>query len=126
GSHIIQAIYSGDSDYDSQSTSLTEVVASAPTSTTLSVSPNPAYAGQAVTLKALVTGVGTPRGNVSFVDCVTSIGTGSLDGTGTAVLTTTILQLGTHPLTATFAATSNWGASSSAAVNEVIIPNPRD
>jgi hypothetical protein len=126
GSHIIQAIYSGDSNYDSQSTSLTEVVASAPTSTTLSVSPNPAYAGQAVTLKALVTGVGTPRGNVSFVDGVTSIGTGSLDGTGTAVLTTTILQLGTHPLTATFAATSNWGASSSAAVNEVIIPNPRD
>jgi hypothetical protein len=126
GSHVIQAIYSGDSNYDSQSTSLTEVVASAPTLTTLSVSPNPAYAEQAVTLKALATGVGTPTGNVSFFDGATSIGSGSLDGTGTAVLTSTNLQLGTHPLTATFAATSNWGASSSAVVNEVIIPNPRD
>ena len=126
GSNVIQAIYSGDSNYDSQATSLTEVVASAPTLTTLSVSPNPAYAGQAVTLKALVAGVGAPTGNISFFDGATSIGSGSLDGTGTAVLTTTNLQLGSHPLMATFAATSNWGASSSAVVNEVIIPNPRD
>ena len=126
GSHVIQAIYSGDLNYDSQSTSLTEFVASAPTLTTLSVSPNPAYAGQAVTLKALVTGVGTPTGNVSFFNGASSIGSGSLDGTGTSVLKTTNLQVGTHPLTATFGVTSNWGASSSAVVNEVIIPNPRD
>jgi hypothetical protein len=94
--------------------------------TTLSVTPNPAYAGQAVTLKALVTGVGTPAGNVTFFDGATSICSGSLDGTGTAVLTTTNLQLGTHPLTATLGVTSNWGASSSPTVNEVIIPNPHD
>lgn len=126
GSHVIQAIYSGDSKYDSQSATLTEVVAPAPTLATLSVSPNPATAGQIVTFKALVTGGGTPSGNVAFFDGTTSIGSASLDGTGTAVLNTTTLQVGTHPLTAIFAANSNWGASSSAVVNEVIIPNPRD
>jgi Bacterial Ig-like domain (group 3)/FG-GAP-like repeat len=126
GSHVIQAIYSGDSNYDSQSATLTEVVAPAPTLATLSVSPNPATAGQVVTLKALVTGAGTPAGNVTFFDGATSIGSASLDGTGTAVLNTTNLQVGTHPLTATFGGTSNWTASSSTVVNEVIIPNPRD
>jgi hypothetical protein len=126
GSHVIQAIYSGDSNYDSQSATLTEVVAPARTLTTLSASPNPAYAGQMVALKAFVTGVGTPAGNVALFDGTTSIGSASLDGTGTAVLNTTNLQVGTHPLTAIFAANSNWGASSSAVVNEVIIPNPRD
>jgi hypothetical protein len=126
GSHVIQAIYSGDSKYDSQSATLTEVVAPAPTLATLSVSPNPATAGQIVALKALVSGGDTPAGNVAFFDGTTSIGSASLDGTGTAVLNTTTLQVGTHPLTAIFAANSNWGASSSAVANEVIIPNPRD
>jgi hypothetical protein len=77
-------------------------------------------------LKALVIGVRTSAGNVLFFDGTTSIGSSSLDATGTAVLTTTNLQLGTHPLTSTFAANSSWGASTSAVVNEVIIPNPRD
>jgi hypothetical protein len=126
GSHVIQAIYSGDSKYDSQSATLTEVVTPAPTLTTLSVSPNPATAGQVVTLKALVTGGGTPAGSVAFFDGTTSIGTANLDGTGTAVLNTANLQAGTHPLTAIFAANANSGASSSTVVNEVIIPNPRD
>jgi hypothetical protein len=126
GSHVIQAIYSGDSNYNSQSATLTEVVAPAPTLATLSVSPNPATAGQVVTLKALVTGGGTPAGNAAFFDGTTSIGSVRLDGTGTAVLNTTSLQVGTHSLAVIFAANSNWGASSSAVVNEVIIPNPRD
>ena len=126
GSHVIQAIYSGDSNSDSQSAVLTEIVAPAPTFTTLSVSPNPAYAGQAVTLKALVTGVGVPVGTVSFFDGTTSIGSSNLDTTGIAVLTTATLSLGPHPLTATFAANSSGGASSSPIVNEVVVPNPRD
>lgn len=126
GSHAIQAIYSGDSNYDSQSATLTEVVTPPPTVTTLSVSPNPATAGQVVTLKALVTGIGTPAGNVAFFSGTTSIGSVSLDGAGVAVLNTTNLQVGTNPLTAVFAGNSNWGASSSAVVDEVIIPDPRD
>jgi hypothetical protein len=93
--------------------------------TTLSVSPNPAYVGQPVTLKALVTGVGTPTGNVAFFDGTTSIGSSSMNA-GTAVLTSTNLQLGTHALTASFAANSSGGPSSSVVVNEVIVADPRD
>ena len=49
-----------------------------------------------------------------------------LNATGTAVLTIATLPLDHHPLTATFAANSSSGVSSSTVVNEVIIPNPRD
>ncbi len=73
-----------------------------------------------------MTGVGTPTGNVAFFDGTTSLGSGNLGGTGVAVLNTTNLQVGTHLLTATFGVTSNWAASSSTDINEVIIPNPRD
>jgi hypothetical protein len=90
----------------------------------LSVSPNPAYVGLPVTLTALVTGVGSPTGNVVFFDGTTSIGNGSLNA-GTAVLTTTNLQLGMHALTASFAANSSGGGSSSVVVNEVIVADPR-
>jgi hypothetical protein len=125
GSHTIHAIYSGDSNYDSQTATLAEVVAPAPTSTVLSVSPNPAYVGQAVTLKAVVAGAGTPTGSVTFFDGTTSIGSSSLSG-GSAVLTAIALQLGTHALTASFAANASGGASTSAVINEVILADPRD
>ena len=55
-----------------------------------------------------------------------SIGSSNLDGTGAAVLNTTNLQVGTHPLIATLGDNTNWAASTSTVVNEVIIPNPRD
>jgi hypothetical protein len=126
GTHAIQAVYSGDSNYDSQSASLSQIVLAAPTLTALTVSPNPAYPGVAVTLKAVVTGVGIPSGIVTFDDGALPIGTGTLDATGTAVLTVTTLQLGTHPLTAIFAGSSSANASVSPVVSEMIIPNPRD
>jgi Bacterial Ig-like domain (group 3)/FG-GAP-like repeat/FG-GAP repeat len=126
GTHAIQAVYSGDSNYDSQSATLSQIVLPAPTVTALLVSPNPAYPGVAVTLKAVVTGVGIPSGIVTFDDGALLIGTGTLDASGTAVLTVTTLQLGTHPLTAIFAGSSSAKASASPVVSEMIIPNPRD
>jgi hypothetical protein len=126
GTHTIQAVYSGDSNYDSQSTALSEAVTPGPTVTALTVSPNPTFPGVAVTLKAIVAGVGTPSGTVAFFDGASPIGNGTLDATGTAMLTVTTLQLGTHPLTAAFAANASGTASTSPVVNEVIVVNPRD
>ena len=126
GTHAIQAVYSGDANYNSQTAAVSEIILPAPTLTALTVAPNPAFPGVAVTLKAIVTGVGIPSGIVTFYDGALSIGTGSLDATGTAVLTVTTLQLGTHPLTAVFAGNSSGNASVSSVVTEVIIPNPRD
>lgn len=126
GTHAIQAVYSGDANYSSQSASLSEIILPAPTLTALTVSPNPAFPGVAVTLRAVVTGVGIPSGIVTFYDGALSIGSGSLDATGTALLTVTTLQLGSHPLTAAFAGSSSANASVSPVVTEVIIPNPRD
>ena len=126
GTHSIQAVYSGDANYNSQTAAVSEIILPAPTLTMLSASPNPAFLGVAVTLKAVVTGVGIPSGIVTFDDGALSIGTGSLDATGTAVLTVTTLQLGTHSLTAVFAGNSSGNTSVSSVVMEVIIPNPRD
>lgn len=126
GSHNVQAIYSGNSAYDSQSTTLTEIVTPVPTLTALNVSPNPAFAGQIVTLKAVVTSSGNPTGSVTFFDGTMPIGSSGLDATGTSVLTTSQLQVGTHSLSATVAANLNWAGSSSSVVNEVITSNPSD
>jgi hypothetical protein len=126
GSHTIQAIYSGDANYDSQSTSLIETVNPGATVMTLTVSPNPAFAGRAVTLQGHMNGLGIPPGSVTFLDGTTPIGTIALDDTGTAVLTTSQLQVGTHPLTATFTPNTISTSFTSTVVDEVIIPTNSD
>jgi hypothetical protein len=102
--------------------SLTQVVSAAATSTTLTAAPNPAYQNQLVTLTASVAGNISPSGTVTFYDAATSIGTATLDASGKAVLTTSSLAVGTHPLFATFLANGNFAASTSPTVSEVILP----
>jgi Bacterial Ig-like domain (group 3)/FG-GAP-like repeat/FG-GAP repeat len=126
GSHTIQAVYSGDANYDSQSTSLIETVNPGATVMTLTVSPNPAFAGRPVTLQGHLNGLGIPPGSATFFDGSTPIGTIALDDTGTAVLTTSQLQVGTHPLTATFTPNTISTSFTSTVVDEVIIPTNSD
>jgi hypothetical protein len=102
--------------------SLTEIVTTAATTTTLTASPNPAYQNQLVTLTASVASSVIPSGTVTFYDAATSIGTANVSASGQAVLTTSSLAVGTHPLSATFVATSNFAASSAPTVSEVILP----
>ena len=77
-----------------------------PTLTTLTSSPNPATFGEAVTFTATVTGAGgTPTGTVTFYDGTASLGTGTLNGSGVATLTTSALIVGVHPISATYGGT---------------------
>lgn len=106
------------------------------TTTTLTATPNPAAAGAAVTLAAVVTSTGnsagtavTPTGSVSFYDGSTLIATVALGpGSGdaaTAVTTTSTLAPGTtHNLTAAFAGSTALSSSTSAAVALVINAAP--
>jgi hypothetical protein len=91
----------------------------AATSTTLSVAPNPAVAGQSVTLTATVasTAAGTPTGTVSFLDGAVSVGSAPLTAQGSAAISTTSLAAGTHSLTAQYSGDSAFAASSAAAVS---------
>ena len=69
----------------------------------LNSSPNPSSFGQAVTFDATITGgLSTPTGVVTFKDGGTSIGTGAVDATGHAFLTTSSLSAGAHTMTAEY------------------------
>jgi hypothetical protein len=89
-----------------------------PTTLSLAVSPNPASVGAVVTLTATIT-PSTVTGTVSFFDAGNLIGTSTI-ASGVAVMTTSSLAFGTHPLSASFTASGIFGGSVSNTVNEVI------
>jgi Bacterial Ig-like domain (group 3)/MBG domain (YGX type) len=93
----------------------TLTVSGASTTTTLTAPGTEAY-GASVTLTATVASTsGTPGGIVTFYSGSTAVGTGTLNASGVTTLTTTTLPVGTDSLTASYAATGNFGASTSAA-----------
>ncbi|WP_405583027.1 Ig-like domain repeat protein [Streptomyces sp. NBC_01190] len=87
-----------------------------PTTTALTSAPDPSALGQPKTLTATVTpvppGGGTPTGTVSFFDGVILLGAGILTG-GVATLTTSVLTVGSHPLTAVYTGDTNFTGSTS-------------
>jgi uncharacterized repeat protein (TIGR03803 family) len=92
------------------------------TTTTLTSSPNPSTYGQAVTFTAVVTsksGVPPDGETVSFMKGKTVLGTGTLSG-GTAKFTTSALPAGSNSITAVYAGDSNFAASTSKAVKQVV------
>jgi hypothetical protein len=87
----------------------------------LTSSLNPATYGMAVTFTATLTGnAATPTGQVSFLDGANLLGVGTLNASGQASFATSSLTVGTHPITAAYAATQNFNAASSAALQQVI------
>ena len=122
GSHAITAVYSGDNSYSgSTSTALTESVAKAATSTTVSSSSNPSTAGSSVAFKVKVTsGPGlTPNGSVTLKEHQTVLGTATLSA-GNATITLSTLSSGTHLLTASYSGTQNYAASVSHTLSQTV------
>jgi hypothetical protein len=125
GAHTITASYVGDGDFNaSTSDVLSQAVNAADTTTAVASSVNPSVYGQPVTLTATVTanapGSGTPTGTVSFFDGATNIGSGTLDGTGMATLTTGALGVGDHTLTAAYAGDANFNTSTSGSLGQTV------
>src|SRR5436309_108127 len=124
GAHSLTASYSGDLEF-SASTSAVRIQTVNPgqTSTTLTSTPNPSLAGQAVTLSTTVTAVapavGIPTGTVTFRDGATPIGTVTLVN-GSASLVTSTLTTGNHSLTAVYNGSQNFLTSTSPAVTQVV------
>jgi hypothetical protein len=107
GSDLLTAEYEGDlQNAISTSSVLTQIVSYRyPTTTVLSSGLNPSYNGEPVQLTAVVSntsGSNTPTGLVEFLSGSTSLGTGKLDATGTATLTTTTLPVGSDLLPAEY------------------------
>jgi hypothetical protein len=114
GAHSITAVYSGDVNFlTSTSTAVNQVVN--PSNSNLSnvtSNANPAVFGQSVTFSTTATaatpGAGIPTGTVTFFDNGVSIGTGALSTAGVATFTTSALAVGTHPITATYGGDVNF------------------
>ncbi|HET9257694.1 MAG TPA: Ig-like domain repeat protein, partial [Pseudonocardiaceae bacterium] len=99
-------------------------IVKAATTTTLSSSANPSVFGQAVTFTATLTanppGGGTPSGTVSFRRGTIVLGTGPLDASGRASLTTSGLQVGTNSITASYSGDNNFLPSTSTTLNQLV------
>jgi hypothetical protein len=121
GTHPITAQYSGDASYVADSsTGAAVTVSQAASTTTLTSSANPSFAGQSVTLTASLASTGpTPTGNVIFTSGSTTLGTVALNGGSAAYTTASLTSPGTQTITATYSGDANTQASS-ATLNQVI------
>ena len=125
GSHAITAQYLGDANFSgSTSTVVSQTVAQAGTTTSVAASPSSSVYGQSVTFTATIgvvtPGAGTPTGSVTFMDGSTTLGTGTLNGTGTASFTTSALAVGSHAITAIYGGDGNFTTSSSNAASQIV------
>jgi len=124
GSYVLTASYSGDSNNNaSTSANYTLVLNMAPTSTTVTASPNPVTPPANCTLTATVTrsasgATGHATGTVTFMTGSTAIGTANLNSSGVAVFTaaTGSVPAGSYPVTAKYNGDSYDIASTSTAV----------
>ncbi len=122
GTHLLMASYSGDSTHQS-STSNGVPILVVPDVTTLSLtsSANPAGYGSNVMFNVTARGDhAIPSGQIQFFDRTSLIATATLNPSGTVSVTESALALGTHPITARYAATQNFGAAASAILNQVV------
>jgi hypothetical protein len=95
------------------------------TTTTVNSSSNPSSFGQSVSFTATVTPQtpGTPIGTVTFSDGSQQLGQSILSG-GTATLSVSGLAIGSHSITASFIGSSNYAASISTVLAQVVAIAP--
>jgi len=119
GTHVVTAQYGGDGTFTASSSSgLSQTINKAPTTTTLTSSPNPSNSGQPVTFTATLS-PSTATGTVQFFDSSTSLGTAAVSG-GTASLTTSSLAVGSHAVTAVYSGDGNYITSTSFAYLQTV------
>ncbi|MGC2196746.1 MAG: Ig-like domain repeat protein [Terriglobales bacterium] len=122
GTYSISAKYSGDgNNAGSTSSSLSQRIIAA-TTTALASSRNPSSAGQTITFTATVgstAGVPPNGETITFKNGPAVLGTAPLSG-GTASLMTSSLPAGILTITASYAGDTNFGASTSPALRQVV------
>jgi hypothetical protein len=123
GSLNIVAVYGGDAQYaSSTSTAITQTVNKAATTTVLVSAPNPSSVGQSVTFTATVTSStgATPSGTVTFNQGSTTLGTVTVDASGHASFSTSTLSKGKNNIKAVYGGSSAFSGSTSAAIQQVV------
>jgi hypothetical protein len=125
GSHIITAVYNGDSNFNvsaGSDSASPQIVNQASTTTAVTSAVNPSVFGQTVTVTATVApvspGAGTPTGTVNFFEGV-NVGEGAtrvfasvtLNGSDQATFTISSLAVGRHTITAGYGGDTNFASS---------------
>lgn len=140
GTHLITAVYSGDSNFNtSTSAVLTQIVNKTNVGINLWSNINPSTFGQSITLTAAITAVGNvpanPTGTVQFKDGANNLGSPvNLNGV-IATVNTVSLSGGNHSITAVYSGNSNFNGSTSSilpqtvnrtycSINVLLSPNP--
>jgi hypothetical protein len=121
--HIIKAVYAGDSNFNGSSGTVTQVVNKYSTTVTVSSNPNPSVENKQVTLTATVSnGTATiPTGKVSFYSNGVLLGTPTLIS-GTASMKTKSLAVGSDTITATYNSDSLDATGTSSPYTQTVNP----
>ncbi|HTB94239.1 MAG TPA: FG-GAP-like repeat-containing protein [Candidatus Sulfotelmatobacter sp.] len=126
GTHGIFAAYQGDTNFvPSTSATIMQTVTQANTSVSINSSPNPSTPGQSVTFATTVmpSTSGVPTGSVTFSDNGTPSVSVQLDAAGSASFTSSSLTTGTHSITWSYSGDSNFAASTSPVLTQIIGTN---
>src|SRR5438094_1552179 len=107
----------------STTTTTTTTLPGTTTGLTSSVHPWSVF-GQPVTFTATVTanspGAGTPTGTVTFKDGSSTLGTGTLNGSGQATFTISTLAVGSHSITASYGGDATFSGSTSSPLTQTV------
>jgi hypothetical protein len=129
GAHVVTAAYGATNNFSaSTSPAWTQTVNKANSSTILASSLNPSSVGTDVTFTAVVNavspGAGTATGTITFTDGNAVLATVAVNGLGQATLLTASLTVDIHSITAVYSGDSNFIASTSAPVSQIIYAYP--
>ena len=123
GDHSITAVYSGDNDYAAATSApLLQTIDKASSTTALSSSLNPSNVGDPVTFTATVSPPAS--GTVTFKNGIASIGSGTLNGSSQAALTTSALAAGSRSITGVYSGNAVYKSSTSPVLAQVVNSNP--
>jgi len=120
GTHPIKAVYAGDGNFTSStSTTVSQVVNKIATTTTLTSSASDQPYGTSITLQAMVDPIAV-TGTVTFKDGATTLGTANVTA-GVAELTTSALTAGSHSLTAMYDGDGKYDVSTSPPLTQTVV-----
>lgn len=124
GSHVVTATYTGDENYLESAASVTLDVTKAPTSISLSGSPNPTPRGTTVTIRASLSAVGAVGLPVATGAITLRDGDTPLNPLVNGRLQINTLSVGTHVIHADYAGDANYLPSTASYTQEITKPVP--
>ncbi len=124
GSDPITATYSGDGNFNSSVATLTQTVAKATPTVTVSTS-GPSIFGNSVTITASVPN--GPTGNITITSGGVTLGSGTITSSnGTVTITTTVLPVGSDLITATYGGDSTNNSATGTTTQTVSKASPTE